>query len=149
MKTLLVVLGMGLAMSQANAQKLNEKDVPGSIKSSLVKAYAVKDVDWDKEGLNYEASFEQKGKEISVEFDAAGSILETEWEIKKNELPPAVMDVLKKDYADFELEETAKIDATGLISYEAEVEKGEKAYDLIFDAQGVLIKKIAKVTNQD
>lgn len=144
MKTLLVVLGMGLSIAQANAQKVNVKDVPLSIKHSLHQNYGIKDADWDKEGNNYEASFEQKGKEVSVVFDASGSILETEREIGKAELPVAVMDVLKKDYPDFELEESAKIDSKGVITYEAEVEKGEQTFDLIFSAQGKLIKKEVK-----
>ena len=144
MKTLLVVLGMGLSIAHANAQKVNVKDVPLSIKHSLQQNYGIKDADWDKEGNNYEASFEQKGKEVSVVFDAIGSILETEREIGKDELPVAVIDVLKKDYPDFELEESAKIDSKGVITYEAEVEKGEQTFDLIFNAQGKLIKKEVK-----
>lgn len=144
MKTLLVVLGMGLSIAHANAQKVNVKDVPLSIKHSLQQNYGIKDADWDKEGSNYEASFEQKGKKVSVVFDAIGSILETEREIGKDELPVAVIDVLKKDYPDFELEESAKIDSKGVITYEAEVEKGEQTFDLIFNAQGKLIKKEVK-----
>jgi hypothetical protein len=141
MKTLLVVIGMGLLTMQVDAQKMNAKDVPVNVKSSLQKNYAVKDADWDKEGVNYEASFEQKGTEISVVFDGIGSILETEREIKKSELPGAILDALKKDYADFELEEAARIETKGVITYETEVEKGKMSLELIFDTNGKLMKK--------
>lgn len=126
---------------QVDAQKMNAKDVPVNVKSSLQKNYAVKDADWDKEGVNYEASFEQKGTEISVVFDGIGSILETEREIKKSELPGAILDALKKDYADFELEEAARIETKGVITYETEVEKGKMSLELIFDTNGKLMKK--------
>ncbi|PZR15334.1 MAG: hypothetical protein DI539_18330 [Flavobacterium psychrophilum] len=141
MKTLLLVIGMGLVIIQANAQKMNAKDVPANVKSSLEKNYIAKDVDWDKEGANYEASFEQKGTEISVVFDGTGSILETEREIKKSALPSTILEALKKDYADFELEEAARIETKGVITYETEVEKGKMSLELVFDANGKLIKK--------
>ncbi len=144
MKTIIVVLGMGLAITQVNAQKINAKDVPVNVKSSLEKNYAVKDVDWSKEGANYEASFEQKGTEISVVFDGIGSILETEREIKKSELPTAIHGILKKDYVEYEIEETTKIESKGEITYEVEVEKGKQTFDLIFDTNGKLVKKLSK-----
>lgn len=150
MKAIIIVFGLGLAITQVNAQKMNAKDVPASVKSSLEKNYAVKDADWDKEGANYEASFEQKGTEISVVFDGAGSILETEREIKKSELPTPILDVLKKDYSDFEVEEAARIETKGSITYEAEVEKGKMSLDLIFEANGKLLKKeITEKENED
>lgn len=111
------------------------------VKISLERAYAVRGVDWDKEGENYEASFAQKGKEISVVFDGIGSILETEREIKKSELPTAILDVLKRDYSDFELEEAAQIESKGVITYETEVEKGKMSLELVFDERAKLIKK--------
>jgi len=144
MKTILVVLAMGVAITQVNAQKINAKDVPINVKSSLAKTYAVKDVDWSKEGANYEAGFEQKGTEISVVLDGNGSILETEQEIKKSELPAAIHDLLKKDYTTYEIEETSKIEAKGEITYEVEVEKGKQTFDLIFDVNGKLLTKISK-----
>jgi hypothetical protein len=144
MKTTLVTLGMVLAITQGIAQKISTKDVPVNVKNSLEKNYAVKDVDWDKEGANYEASFEQKGTDISIVLDGSGSVLETEREIRKSELPSAIHDLLKKDYAAFEIEETAKIESKGEIAYEVEVEKGKETFDLIFDVNGKLLKKLSK-----
>ncbi len=148
MEKLWAVIAMAFAITQAHAQKMNAKDVPVNVKSSLEKNYAIKNADWDNEGLNYEASFEQKGKETSVVFDHAGFILEIEIEIKKNELPGAVLETLKKDYADFELEEAAKIESKGVITYETEIEKGEQTFDLIFDALGKVIRKESKENDE-
>jgi uncharacterized protein with ATP-grasp and redox domains len=144
MKTILVALAMMLAITQGNAQKISAKDVPANVKSSLEKNYAVKDVDWDKEGTNYEASFEQNGKDISLLFDASGAVLVTETEIKKDELPQSVLDTLTKDFAAYKIEETAKIETNGKISYEVEVEKGKQNFDLIFDVNGKLLEKLPK-----
>lgn len=144
---MMIVFGLALAATQVSAQKINAKDVPASVKGSLEKNYAIKSADWDKEGDNYEASFEQKGTEISIVFDANGSILETEREIKTSELPIAIQDTLKKDYAGFEIEEAARIETKGVVTYEAEVEKGKMSLDLIFDATGKLLKK--EIVDQD
>ena len=144
MKTVLMVVGIGLFACHADGQKMNEKDVPVVVKTTLEKSFGVKTAKWDKEDEHYEANFKDKGKETSVVFDASGGILETEVEIKKSELPAAVMATIKNDFADYKIEEVAKIDVKGITSYEVEVEKGEEAYDLIFDVDGTLIKKVKK-----
>ncbi len=144
MKSLIVVVGLSLAMCQADAQKIKSSEVPAAVKNSLQNAFSMKDADWDKEGSSFEANFEQKGKEVSVLFDANGSVLEAETEIKKNELPQAVLKVLNQDHHEYKIEETAKIESNGEITYEVEVEKGNQAFDLIFDANGKLLKKLLK-----
>lgn len=144
MKTLLVVLGFGLALTQANAQKLAVGDVPEHLKNSLEKNFGIRDADWDQEGENYEANFEDRGKEMSVLFDPAGSVLETEREIARGKLPKAVIAVLRHDYPDFQLEESAVIEENGVVTYETEVENAGQTFDLIFDADGKLIKKEVK-----
>lgn len=142
MKTLLVVLAVALGISQANAQRIKSNEVPDRVKKELEQNFNVKDADWDKEGENYEASFEQKGSEISVVFGVNGLVLETEYEIDKKELPTAVLEALKRDYKDYKIEEAARIESNGILTYEAEVEKAEQTFDLIFDAQGKLLKKV-------
>lgn len=144
MKTLLVVLGLSLTMCQAEAQKVKSKDVPAEVKNTLQKSYAVTDADWDNEDGSFEANFELKGKEMSVLIDAKGNILEAETEIAKKDLPAAVLTSLESNYKDFKIEETARIDANGEVTYEVEVEKKEQTFDLLFDAKGKLLKKLAK-----
>ncbi|QOI96506.1 MAG: PepSY-like domain-containing protein [Flammeovirgaceae bacterium] len=142
-KTMIASLLVFLAV-HAHAQKLDSKDVPAGAKNNLAKKYSGKNANWEKEDDKYEASFKQKGEEVSVLFDAAGNILETETEINKKDLPSAILATLKKDYSEYEIEEAAKIDANGAITYEVEVEIGEQTFDLIFDVEGKLLKKELK-----
>jgi hypothetical protein len=144
MKTLLVVLGLSITMCQAEAQKIRSKDVPAEAKNTLQKRYAVTDADWDKEEGSFEANFELKGKEMSVLIDAKGNILEVETEVAKNDLPAAVLKSLENNYKDFKIEETARIESKGEITYEVEVEKGKETFDLIFNINGNLLKKLSK-----
>lgn len=142
MKTLLLVLAVTAGIGQADAQRIKSNEVPDGVRKELEKKFNVKDADWDKEGENYEASFKRKGSEISVVLGVNGRILETEHEINKNELPPAVLKALMLDYEGYKIEEAARIESGGVFTYEAEVEKEEQTFDLIFDAQGKLLKKV-------
>ena len=145
MKALIVVIALGLAVGQMQAQKLKENEVPQIVKTAFAKAYpTAKAVKWDKEDGSYEATFDQNKKDMSVVLDAQGVIKEVETTILKSDLPKAVQSTLAKDYAGYKIEEAATIMSNGVVTFEAEVEKGEKSFDLIFDKEGKLLKKIEK-----
>lgn len=139
-----ILIALCFVAAQTFAQKMNSKDVPANVKAALEKNFLVKEAKWDKEGNNYEASFKKGGKEMSAVFDGAGTLIETEVGIARRELPRAAQDVLEKEYAGFKIEETAKITTRGVVLYEAEVEKGEQSFELIFDTTGKLLKKEAE-----
>ncbi len=142
MKSLMMIALVGLMISTVNAQKIKETEVPKVVKDAFMKAYpAAKEVKWDKEDGAYEASFDLGKKDMSVVLDEMGVIKEVETEIAKSELPKAAQEMLKKEYAGYKIEETAKIVSKGITTYEAEVEKGEKTFELIFDSNGKLLTK--------
>ena len=145
MKTLLILIpGLLIALS-LHAQKVNEQNVPESVRQGLPASYGAKKVVWSKEDANYEASFKKDGMEISLVIDPSGKTLETEAEIKKSELPAAINGAIQKEYAGFTVEEAAKIVAAdGGVTYEAEVVKGKQKLELIFADDGTLISKEAK-----
>ncbi len=150
MKKLMIVALLILAIGQVNAQKIKESEVPKVVKDAFMKAYpAAKDVKWDKEDGSFEASFDLSKKDMSVLLDDMGMIKEVETEIAKSELPQAIQETLKKDYAGYKIEETAKIVSNGVTTYEAEVEKGEKTFELIFDSNGKLLKKSEETEEKD
>jgi hypothetical protein len=72
-------------------------------------------------------------------IDVSGNILETEVEIKIDELPAKAKEYVSKNYAGQKIKETAKItDSKGVVTYEAEI----KGKDLIFDSNGNFIKEV-------
>ena len=143
MEKITLLLIFSLVVSYGFAQKIKESEVPAVVKAALAKAYPkVKDVKWDKEEGAYEASFDQNKADASVLFNADGTIKEVETEIEHNQLPAAVKNTLAKEYADYKVEEAAKIVAGGVTTYEAEVKKGKQTFDFIFDASGKLLKKV-------
>ncbi|MGN7787656.1 PepSY-like domain-containing protein [Niabella sp. 22666] len=124
----------------ANAQKISDKVVPVAVKSSLQRKYPnAKGLKWEREKGYYEAGFEVATTGYSVLIDASGKILETETEIKKDELPANAKAYVAKYYAGQKIKETAKItDDKGMITYEVEV----KGKDLIFDNSGKFLKEV-------
>ena len=129
----------------ACAQKVQEKAVPEAVVKAFKAKYpTAKEVKWEKEMPNYEAEFEMKEVSMSAIFNPAGNLMEVESKMSKKMLPKAILESIAKDYPGYEIEEAAKIETDGKVTYEAEVEKGEKSTDLIFDADGKLLKTIAK-----
>jgi uncharacterized membrane protein YkoI len=131
MKNKIVIMSLmfGSIALSSQAQEISKEKVPEIIKSALTNAYPkAKDVEWDKEGKGYEASFENGNEELSVVLDAKGKIIETEKEIEFSALPDTIKMALKGKT----VSEAAIITKNGKTFYEAEVE----GKDLIFDTHG-------------
>ncbi len=133
-----------LITTVAFAQKIQEKDIPAAVVSAFkTKFPTTTKTNWEKENTNeYEAEFKLNGEEISANFDNTGKWLETETEIKTAALPANILATLNKDFGGYKIEEAAKIESAkdGNI-FEAEIEKGEESYDVLFTADGNVLSK--------
>ena len=88
MKKITLIFILGLGVSCGYAQKVKESEVPQAVKTAFAKAYPkAKDVKWDKEGNDYEASFDINKSDASVLFASNGTVKEVETEIEQNQLP--------------------------------------------------------------
>lgn len=91
----------------------------------------------------YEVEFTLNGVESSALFDAKGTFLESETEIKEVELPQTVRNALNKDFGGYKIREIEKVtDARGNVTYEMEAEKNKVQYELVFDGKGNLLNKM-------
>lgn len=121
------------------AQKTKEQNVPQVIKNAFLQKFPkAKEVKWDKEGNNFEASFDLNDVDNSVLFNKEGKIVETEIEIKVNQLPKNAIQYLNNNYKNQKVKEAAKIvTEKGTTIFEAEI----KGKDLFFDENGNLINR--------
>ena len=128
--------------AQKTDKKQKESKIPVKVEEAFKKHYpSIQKVAWEKEGLNYEAEFENSETETSVVIDPSGKILETETEMETSSLPKAALDYVEKNYKGQKVKEAAKmVLGDGTIRYEAEVNKK----DLIFDSNGAFIKVITE-----
>ncbi|GAC1591039.1 MAG: hypothetical protein NVS3B25_10080 [Hymenobacter sp.] len=143
-KYLLLLALLPLAILSAQAQKLVEKQVPAAAVATFKKVQPTATaVNWEKEGVNYEAGFRQGKGKMSVVITPAGALLETETEMPVAQLPTAVRSTLASQYKGYKVTEAAKIvtAATGATTYEAEVSQAGKKHDVLFNADGTEAKK--------
>lgn len=121
------------------AQKTKEQNVPQVIKKALNEKFPnAKNVKWDKEENNFEASFKNNNIDNSILFNANGKIIETEIAIEVNQLPKNALQYLNDNFKNQKVKEAAKIiTEKGNLIYEAEI----KGKDLFFDENGNFITK--------
>ena len=146
--TIITSVFIVLTIHSVNAQKLKESYVPKAVVISFQTHFkGVKTDVWDKEkNGEYEAEFKMNKVEMSANFSADGTLKETEEEIVISSLPKSIEEYVIKNYVGSKIEEAAKItDATGEITYEAEVKKGKGEIELIFDAKGAFLKKMVEI----
>lgn len=136
----------------ACAQKISADKVPAAVLSAFKAKFpnATKTT-WELENTNeYEAGFKINGEEVSANFDNTGKWLETETEIKVSALPAAVQAALAKDFAGFKIEEASRIEsAKDGNCYEAEIEKGEETFDVLFTPDGKMLSKTKAEKEKD
>jgi plastocyanin len=76
--------------AQANEEKheeqsINSSDVPAAVQQAAqVEAKGGSILRWEKEGANYEAVIQKKGKQLGVEMDANGKVLSKHDEAKEH-----------------------------------------------------------------
>ncbi|MBA3665885.1 MAG: PepSY-like domain-containing protein [Bacteroidetes bacterium] len=151
MKSTLILAAGFFLISSVKAQHVKESEVPAEVKDAFSKKYSGAKVDkWEKEGADYEAEFHLNKIESSAVFEANGTFKELEQEIKTSELPKSATEYCTKNYAGHKLSEAAKItDASGKVSYEAEMTKGKEHFDVIFDDKGAFVKKSETKTGKE
>jgi len=144
MKNLLFVAMLtGIFFLNACGQK---KEVPQAVKTAFNQKFnnATK-VKWENEDENeWEAEFKMNGKEYSANFDSKGKWLETEYEIKKSELPEAVQQTVKNEFGKYEMEEAEVSENADGTFYEVKFEMDEKDMEVVFNAEGTVVKKESK-----
>ncbi len=143
----LVMLFVGLALViSVSAQKTKEEKIPAEAKSGFAAKFpAAQKVKWsiEKPG-EFEVDFILNKVEQSALVDAKGNLIETEIEIKANELPQEVKATIAKDFAGYKLDEITKAtDAKGVVAFEMEAVKGKDKLAIEFDENGKLLSKTA------
>lgn len=139
-KMFLPILGFASFITvSAQAQDVKASQVPEAAKTSCMKKFPeASKISWEIENGNYEANWGGKsGEDNSAQFTPAGAFVELEVAIPVSSLPSPVFQYCKSHKNYGAIKEAGKItDASGKITYEAEV----KAGDLIFNEQGNFVR---------
>ncbi len=129
----------------------SNEEIPGAVSQAFDAKYPdIETIEWEIEGDIYEAEYTQDGIKKEAEFDKDGNLVATEYEIKIEELPDVIMEKLKTEYGDYEIEEAEFVNSTehGEL-YEVELEMDDKEIDVYFDKTGNVIKTETEEEEED
>lgn len=140
-KILLPALLASLALG-ARAQSIPSARVPAAVVAGFRAAFpTVTAPKWEKEGKHYEAGFTLRGATISALLSPTGTLLETETGLPPAQLPAPVRARLASTYRAYTVSEAATIRyADGRTVYEAELTRHSQHQDVLFTADGHLVK---------
>lgn len=143
MQQVLKLTALALAApALTHAQSLKPAQVPAAKATFKAKFPTVKTNTWEKEGDKFEAGFKLNGNAMSAVITPTGELVETETDMAPGQLPAAVRAKLTSDYKAYQVSEAATlVAADGTTTYEAEVSKGGKKQDVVFNADGTLARK--------
>ncbi|MEO5979885.1 MAG: hypothetical protein ABIS36_13375 [Chryseolinea sp.] len=114
--------------------------IPSSVLHSFTGLYPeIKDVQWNYDEPNYEASFRLRNKTVTMFFDESGYISEVKNELQLFELPIDVSNLIGRKYSGWHIEKATHIDMNGTAYYETIVKKETESVTLVFDRTGGLM----------
>ena len=118
------------------------QNVPSSVEGACKKKYPqAEDVEWEKKGNNYEASFVHDDENILVSFDGKGTLLETCLFVENESVPEAVVDAVNAKYPDSYFSQSMECkDAKGAKTYTINVDADDASFVVKVDAKGKLLK---------
>jgi hypothetical protein len=138
MKKSIIIVAI-LVISLVACAQQPPQNVKQNFQSRFKSATRVK---WDQEEKNeWEAEFKMNGDAMSASFDNTGKWLETEKELKKNQLPAAVLNAFNTLYTGYKMEEASAIEKPDFKGYELGIEKGKEAWEILVTADGKIISK--------
>ena len=125
-----------------HAQDLTEAQVPAEAKKSLTAAYpTAAEIKWEKKKELYKAGFKIGKADHDLWLSADGKIMKHRLEIKKDELPAAVHETIKKDFSSYKIDDCEKTEEKGVATYKVELKNEAGKKNVRFDADGKLITK--------
>jgi hypothetical protein len=139
MKKLILLITASLTLAITFSQNISASKVPNAVTSAFSKQHAgVKNVTWEMEGGGYEASFQTNSTNSSVIYDKNGNLVESEVDIKVNQLPAPANEYVKTHYHSAVKEASKITKANGEVNYKAMVNQ----VHVIFDSNGRYLKEI-------
>jgi len=145
MKFLLLIFFKLIVISGIIGQDLAPRDVPEKVRSAFESRYPdtyVYEWEYKRKSGFYEAEFMYKGIRHEACFTDEGVWIATEKELKKSDLPEAVLNALEKSaYGDWKVDEVTMHESEKIpVVYEIEVKKGKRELDLYFFPDGKLMQ---------
>ena len=147
MKRISILIASCLSIGILSCQEKKddkEGEVPEAVQIAFQNKYpGENDPDWRKDDHGYwESHFKQHGEKYRADFNADGTWVETENDIKTKNLPEAIKKVIGEKYSKYEITEVEHVDnAEKGEFYDVEFKQKGKNKDVMFREDGTIIKE--------
>jgi hypothetical protein len=141
--TLISVLSLGFG-SYASAQYIDGKDLPSNISEDFSYKYPnLSNVDWEKNGKHYKATFDVEKYAHEVVYDQTGKVLSQEFTLPVTNLPSDIFSGIKKNFPAVQLQEADQIVENGKISFKLNLkDENNETEKVIMTPDGRVIRTI-------
>lgn len=137
------VFALSISVMSCQENNKEEDTVPEAVKTAFQKKYpGENDPDWEKDDHGYwESHFKKDGEKYRADFNADGTWVETENDVKKKELPEVILNIIERDYSEYEITEVEHVQsATKGEFFDVEFKQKGKNKDVMFKPDGTIIK---------
>lgn len=142
MKMIFISLAAIATTLVACGQDIPASKVPSVVQNTVTGRFThIKGIDWEKKKNFYEAEFDMEGVEYKAHVAPNGSLLIVMKDIVAANLPQQVTEAIRRDYADYTIDDVQQVEKNGVVYYQVELEK-RKAKDIriAYSADGAVAK---------
>lgn len=100
---------------------------------------SARDVEWEAAGSIYEVEFEVGHTDHKAYYDEAGNLLMYGYEVRRSELPAAVRDAAKGRYPSYRFDEIKKIRKGTAVFYKIEMERRDSEVKMVIKSDGAFV----------
>ncbi len=137
MKKIVLPFILFLTTSISCEQKFETWQIPKKVVHNFKKQHPHIDADWETEDSVFEATFTSGGEDVSLLYNMAGDLLQTENTIKISAVPDGIKNYLAENKKDQKVTKARKITKdNGEINYNVMLDRQR----LTFTEEGKLIK---------
>jgi putative PepSY-like beta-lactamase-inhibitor len=129
------------------AQVINARELPSAVRVGYAAKFpGTRKTEWKRKGDgSFEAEFDVRGVGIAAKFDSTGAWLETESDLKRNQVPATVTGAIGRQFAGYEVIERQRLEPrNGPPLYEIHLQNRREVLKVQFDSGGSVIAQSSK-----
>ncbi|MBD0288306.1 MAG: PepSY-like domain-containing protein [Flavisolibacter sp.] len=155
MKNIIKLLAL-IILAACNAgttggDKKEDKEVaassaPDAVQSAFKAKYpGANNIEWDKDGEDYESKFTLGGVKHSAKWTKEGQFVKAKKRIMPAALPEVISKAVATNFPGYEIKKIDEVEGSQKgTAYEVDIEKGSEQWELDLSANGELLKKKEK-----